>query len=555
MKKKCVSYFSGQSGRTWFLFVCLLGMISLASAQEGVDPALRAETHKSAIQRRQEANQRLQGTAKGQQQKAATAAAAANSKTAAKTLQAATPTGINPAVDITLPNWSISPNIRKFVDSLPRLGTANNLGQYLSVGVPDKTAYPGSDYYEIALVRYFQKMNTDLPATDLRGYVQLETPANAATSKHIALKYPGPNGAPILNSAGAQVYAYESPQYLGPVIVATKGTPVRIKFTNYLPLGTAGNLPLPVDTTVMGSGMGPLDMIGMPGMKENYTQNRGTLHLHGGLTPWISDGTPHQWTAPANETTQYPKGVSTQNVPDMADPGPGSMDFYYTNEQSARLMFYHDHAYGITRLNVYAGEAAGYLLTDTVEQNLISSGILPGLGLPLVIQDKSFVNDATTPPGPGFTGTPTSPTSVVDPLWAKYVGTTGGSLWLGHEYLPNENIYDPRGYNDMGRWDYGPWMIPAMLAMNNTLPSPCIIPEAFMDTALVNGTAFPYVELPPQLVRFRILNACNDRMLNLQLYQADPTAFTVADTNGTTWSTEVKMVPAAPSTAPGYPAS
>ena len=34
------------------------------------------------------------------------------------------------------------------------------------------------------------------------------------------------------------------------------------------------------------------------------------------------------------------------------------MTFYYTNQQSARLMFYHDHAWGITRLNVYAGEAA-----------------------------------------------------------------------------------------------------------------------------------------------------------------------------------------------------
>ena len=33
------------------------------------------------------------------------------------------------------------------------------------------------------------------------------------------------------------------------------------------------------------------------------------------------------------------------------------MTFFYTNQQSARLMFYHDHAYGITRLNVYAGEA------------------------------------------------------------------------------------------------------------------------------------------------------------------------------------------------------
>ncbi len=50
----------------------------------------------------------------------------------------------------------------------------------------------------------------------------------------------------------------------------------------------------------------------------------------------------------------------------------GSLTFYYNNEQSARLMFYHDHSYGITRLNVYAGEAAGYLLTDQVEDDLIN---------------------------------------------------------------------------------------------------------------------------------------------------------------------------------------
>ncbi len=84
----------------------------------------------------------------------------------------------------------------------------------------------------------------------------------------------------------------------------------------------------------------------------------GHLHLHGGITPWISDGTPHQWITPAGEDTAYPKGVSVSNVPDMPDPGPRRETFFYTNQQSARLMFYHDHAWGITRLNVYAGEAA-----------------------------------------------------------------------------------------------------------------------------------------------------------------------------------------------------
>jgi len=60
----------------------------------------------------------------------------------------------------------------------------------------------------------------------------------------------------------------------------------------------------------------------------------------------------------------------------------GCMTFYYTNAQSARLQFYHDHAHGITRLNVYAGEAAGYVLTDAVEQDMIKrtnfSGVNPG---------------------------------------------------------------------------------------------------------------------------------------------------------------------------------
>ena len=146
-------------------------------------------------------------------------------------------------------------------------------------------------------------------------------------------------------------------------------------------------------------------------MRRRTRENRATLHLHGGRTPWISDGTPHQWITPAGENTSYPKGVSVQNVPDMPDPGPGSQTFFYTNQQSARLMFYHDHAYGITRLNVYAGEAAGYLLTDAVEQDLITRGILPAVGIPLIIQDKTFVD-------------PNDRSSTTDPTWPFAVDTT-----------------------------------------------------------------------------------------------------------------------------------
>jgi FtsP/CotA-like multicopper oxidase with cupredoxin domain len=454
--------------------------------------------------------------------------------------------GFNPAVNYTIPNFAYSPNLRKFVDSLPGLGAANanNLGQYVPIAVPDTATYPGSDYYVIAVKQYTLKMHSDLPPTTLRGYTQLNTVDPT-----------------VLNIN----------QYLGPAILAkthdptkplggANGKPVRVLFQNLLPTGAAGNLFLPVDTTIMGAGAGPI-------AGQNYTHNRVTIpHLHGGNTPWISDGTPHQWMVPAGEVTPYQKGASFVNVPDMVGPGKsipapapgdGMGTLFWTNQQSNRLMFYHDHAYGTTRLNVYGGMAAAYVLTDQAEEDIISgtngAGGNPGLvkslpdlggvyhyGIPLVVQDRTFVNDATTPPGPGFAGTPTPPTLSVDPLWATYVGTGGGNLWMPHEYMPNEDIYNPLGYNVMGRWDYGPFINPALIPVNLTLPSPTIVPEAFGDTMIVNGCAFPYVTLPPTAVRFRILNACNDRFLNLQFYLADPAN-----------PTEVKMVPAVPNDA--YP--
>ena len=120
-----------------------------------------------------------------------------------------------------------------------------------------------------------------------------------------------------------------------------------------------------------------------------FKDNRATLHLHGGITPWISDGTPHQWITPAGENTPWPQGVSVRNVPDMVDgtgaevcaaADDGCSTFYYTNQQSARMMFYHDHSWGITRLNVYAGEAAGYLITDDTEKALVNTRHHPRRG-------------------------------------------------------------------------------------------------------------------------------------------------------------------------------
>lgn len=443
--------------------------------------------------------------------------------------------------------------IRKFVDAVAGLGPANAnlLGQYMPVAVPDQTSFPGSDYYEIAVVQYTEKMHSDLPPTTHRGYVQLATTVIPGLTP---LTYP--DGSTILKGDGSQAFAVDQPHFLGPVIVSQRDVPVRIKFYNLLPTGVAGDLFLPVDTTAMGAGMGPYGMAPPVG-DMNYTQNRATVHLHGNNSVWISDGGPHQWITPADEVTSYPKGVGAVNVPDMPDPGDGAMTFFYTNAMSARLMFYHDHAFGITRLNVYAGEAAGYLVEDPVEQGLVGSGVIPADQIPLVIQDKSFV-DATT-------------IAAQDPTWAWGFDAFGnpatGSLWYPHVYMPAQNPYDLSGANAFGRWHYGPWFWPPTTDITfppvtnpyydpanapweppviPATPNPSMAGEAFMDTPVVNGTVYPYLEVDPKAYRLRILNAADDRFFNLQLYQAyDPATTTV----GT--GTEVKMVPAI--TTPGFP--
>ncbi|HZW25239.1 MAG TPA: choice-of-anchor D domain-containing protein [Gallionella sp.] len=440
------------------------------------------------------------------------------------TYYANSPSGLREDLSPTAPPGSMINSgapLRKFVDTLPGLTAAgaNNLGQYIPVAVADSVSYPGSDYYEIGVVEYTEKMHSDLPkATTLRGYVQLETAANAAMSKHIALTYP--NGTPIRDINGNQVFAVDAPHYLGPLISANRGVAVRIKYSNLLPTGhydpttntRGGDLFLPVDETLMGAGYGP-DGIG------KYTQNRTNIHLHGGDVPWISDGTPHQWIAPVGENTPYKQGVSFQNVPDMPDPGQGSGTLYYPNNMSSRLMFYHDHSVGITRVNVYAGIAAGYLLSDPVEQGLVSAGAIPAAQVPLVIQDKTFV-----------------PADIIaqDAKWDEQHWGQPGDLWFPHVYETNQDPNSFDGTNPVGRWDYGPWfwpVFPAPLALpTGGYGNASIVPEAFMDTAVINGTAYPTFTVQPQAYRFRILNASNDRSINLGLYEAEPLSIVV--TNG-----------------------
>lgn len=376
-------------------------------------------------------------------------------------------------------NYGSVNGIRKFTQDVPDLAVAIP-SHAAAVGITGTPGYiPASDTYEIATIRSKWQFSQDLPYTTVNMYVQIDP---ACTTSSVKLTYP--SGAPILNLAGKQVCAFPTNfnpdksvntvapfSYLGPTINAQKDVPVRVTFDNYLPTGNGdctsaggiitnapgkgtcgGDLFLPVDNTIMGAGPGPDGGF--------YSTNRSTIHLHGGVTPWISDGTSDQWVTPVGANEQYPAGVSVRYVPDMwfdaqgkdipscygqivcavtgasNNPGQGRMTFYYTNQQSARMMFYHDHSNGTTRLGVYSGEISGLLLHDQEEGKLmVAAGVRPASNPNVtnpdqekvfVIQDKTFVPAA-------------SQLLLQDPTWNKAAWGGTGSLWYPHVYQPNQN--------------------------------------------------------------------------------------------------------------------
>ncbi|HSB65276.1 MAG TPA: multicopper oxidase domain-containing protein, partial [Anaerolineales bacterium] len=491
----------------------------------------------------------------------------------------------------------MTPGIKKFVDGLPGLCVPPACPSYLNdppdgpkakyipLAVPEAKQYNSveADEYVIGLVQYRTNFSSSLPDTLVRGYVQLESDSWVAAHPGVSQHFPLTNELQDGTIVPTGYFGVTPPQYLGPIIAATKDKAVRIVFRNLLPTGSGGDLFIPTDSTLMGSGMGPMamadpvdqgsvmDMVRNPMCSEYpksadcFKDNRATLHLHGGISPWISDGTAHQWITPAGENTPWPQGVTVSPVPDMGAAGcdgatDGCMTFYYTNQQSARLLFYHDHLWGATRLQVYAGAAAGYLITDDTEKALLNSGTIPGAAdtIPLIIQDKTFVPDDWQ-----LYNTVDANGNVTrygqDPTWDKSRWGSLGDLWYHHVYMPAQNPGDPSGMSAYGRWMYGPWFWPPATPIHGPIANPYYDPncnldvpatwqyqtdpfcepqlipgtplisvgmEQFNDTPIVNGVAYPTVTLDPKTYRFRILSAANDRFFNFQWYVADPTTGT-----------------------------
>jgi spore coat protein A, manganese oxidase len=219
-----------------------------------------------------------------------------------------------------------------------------------------------------------------------------------------------------------RLWGYEG-QHPGPTIEAMRGVPVEIEWKNDLP---AQHL-FAIDPHIHGA-MPPSPAV------------RTVPHLHGSRTRSESDGLPEKWFVPGK-----------------------SARYFYPNDQQAATLWYHDHALGITRLNVYAGLSGFYFLRDAEERGMnLPSGELE---IPLILQDRTLDNQ--------------------------------------------------------GQLVYSPTMEDGV-----PLPAGVWGPEAFGDLPVVNGAILPYLEVEPRPYRLRVLNSSNARFFEIFLNLAQrPTDF------------------------------
>ncbi|CAI5989384.1 unnamed protein product [Closterium sp. NIES-65] len=220
-------------------------------------------------------------------------------------------------------------------------------------------------------------------------------------------------------------YAYGTSQktasYPGPTIVAKVGIDTTVTWENHL-----------LDNTHMFT----VDRTIMMGVKVPKKGIPIVVHRHGGSQQSYYDGHPLAWF------TQYgEKGPTFFNS-----------TFKYVNDEASTI-WYHDHMVGMTRLNVAAGLAGLYIITDPKLESKFTWLPPASRTVPLAIADRLFfANGSVNYPNVGIVPN-------VHPNW---------------------------------------------------------IPEYLGDTNMVNGVVWPYLKVRPAVYRFKMLGAANARFYNLQ---------------------------------------
>ena len=350
------------------------------------------------------------------------------------------------------------------------------------------------DYYEISMRQFREQI---LPASFYAG-VSGQAADGTLVWGYGAVKAANRRGLLIHNAPSL-------------TIEAQANRPVRVKWINELVDANGNYLPhlLPVDPTLhwanppQGSdpayGNGPRDS--RPAFSSTPGPYTGPVpivtHVHGAVGVGDeSDGYAEAWYLPA--TNSIPGGYATEGTWYSyfagkaaanygATWGPGFATFQYPNNNRASTIWYHDHALGMTRLNVYAGPAGFYIVRGgssgdkaVLDSRFQTTAVLPGPApieadrfppnktyyeIPIAIQDRSFNSD--------------------------------GSLF----YPDTRNFFDPEN--------------PISSFIPDTDISPIWNPEFFGNMIMVNGHTWPFLNVEQRRYRFRFLNGCQSRFLIL----------------------------------------
>jgi FtsP/CotA-like multicopper oxidase with cupredoxin domain len=191
-------------------------------------------------------------------------------------------------------------------------------------------------------------------------------------------------------------------------------------------------------------------------------------HVHGGHSDFQFDGNPEFFFSPGY-TIRGPQWQDKKYV--------------YDNSQPAGTVWYHDHALGITRLNVYAGMAGFYIIRDDFDTGLFGNPLnLPAFPYEaaFAIQDKMFKDNGELF-YPAFPG---------DPFYEDFITGEGATL-------------PPAQFPGGG---------------------PTGLAEFFGDHMVVNGMIWPKMDVEPRNYRLRFLNGCDSRFLAAQFFEVPPTA-------------------------------
>ncbi len=272
-------------------------------------------------------------------------------------------------------------------------------------------------------------------------------------------------------SAGTFVWGYNvnslGPSWPARTIVARRSVPTTATYTNNL-VGPKGAPPVlqkyfTVDQTLHWADplklgcefLSPSAQVGA-GCFEPFTGPvPAAVHLHGAEVPSAFDGAPESWFTP--------NGLHGAGYATLSGAKANQATYRYPNGQEATTLWFHDHALGSTRVNVFSGLAGFYFLRDDRDTGLATNSInLPSGAqeIELLIQDRQF--------------------------------DTNGQL-----LFPDGN---PSGLN-------GPPTNPSV--------HPFWIPEFFGDVMVVNGKSWPFMNVEPRRYRLRLLNGSNARMFDL----------------------------------------